>query len=164
MEPIHRAAFDGDLATVTQLLNEDAGRLDARGEEQTFKLHSGTTLITSSCYTPLMMAVIRKNEAGNGVVVLLLERGADVRLTDSQGWSAAHWACKAEKSACLELLIEAGYPFDNDGSASEPLFIWQRPLRVLGLRGACSCSCTMVSTWTSQTAWGGPSCTMPRPQ
>lgn len=68
---------------VIALLDGDGQLLNARGGEQGFKFAAGT--FTKSGYTPLMLAVSRSHNVGNGVVKLLLDRGADMRMTDSQG-------------------------------------------------------------------------------
>ncbi|MCW3100263.1 MAG: Ankyrin repeat and protein mask, partial [Chthonomonadaceae bacterium] len=55
--------------------------------------------------TPLMHAAAEGKDA---TVRLLLERGAKVKLTDSQGTDALHFAAESGSVTCVRLLLDAG--------------------------------------------------------
>jgi ankyrin repeat protein len=85
MEPIHQAAWDGDVAAIDLLVAEDGERLCAQiqgdVELQTWEAKGCTTLMLA---------------AGKGhdtVVARLLALGADVELSNAEGRQAVHWAC-----------------------------------------------------------------------
>lgn len=56
MDPIHRAALDGDVAAITALVKEDAERLDMPAPDYVEVEHDepGETFVLDGC-TPLMM-------------------------------------------------------------------------------------------------------------
>lgn len=111
MEPIHHAVREGNLPRMEQLLGEDETLLNARGGEAQVLFTRGGRLYDIRNYTPLMVAATSTRTA---VLERLLDLGADVRMTDSNGWSAAHWACASRKPATLAALIRAGCPLHDN--------------------------------------------------
>jgi ankyrin repeat protein len=86
MEPIHRAAWDGDVAAIDQLVAEDGERLNAQIEDEEETVNGEAV---TGC-SPLMLAARFGQEAA---VARLLALGADVGVEDSNGDTAAHLAC-----------------------------------------------------------------------
>jgi len=100
MEPIHQAAYDGDLAAVDRLVAEDGRRLNARIQE--YMVLDGDWVV-QGC-SPLMLAAYK----GRGAVLRrLLALGADAGLRDADDDTAAHWACRSEQAQHLALLLDA---------------------------------------------------------
>jgi hypothetical protein len=88
MEPIHRAALDGDVAAIDRLVAEDGERLNARNQVDPGIRGLGQC---EDC-TPLMLAAYQRHDA---VVARLLALGADVGLQSFNGSSAAHMRATA---------------------------------------------------------------------
>lgn len=110
LEPIHRAAYDEDLATIDQLLQEDGGRLNAQvGPPRCF--------YAKSC-TPLMLASWRGHDA---VVARLLALGADLTVHDALNNQATHWACRSNRATALALLLDAGFSVNAQADSLGPL-------------------------------------------
>jgi uncharacterized protein len=87
--PIHDAARQGDLQSVTANLDSGVGvdASDANGE------------------TPLMAASL----AGRSdVVAFLIKRGAKIDARNNRGLTALHAACYAGDMSSVELLVQAG--------------------------------------------------------
>jgi hypothetical protein len=115
MAPIHDAARRGNLAAVNRLVEEDGGRLNARGFFDK---------------TPLMEAAQRGHDA---VVARLLELEADVGSVDNDGRTAAHWACVHNHASTLALLLDDGASINaHDNHARTPLIM-------AGYHGATDC-------------------------
>ncbi len=116
VQPIHDAAWEGNLAEVNRLIQEGGERLEARGG--TFDR------------TPLMYAAWEGRDA---VVARLLALGADVGLTDTDGNSAAHVACVEDNPSVLTLLFDAG------ASLNARTVKGSTPLMVAAFNGATAC-------------------------
>jgi ankyrin repeat protein len=125
MEPIHRAAYDGNEGEVSRLVQEDGWPLDSQIQ--------GDVRVDAwpvkGC-TPLMLAAWKGHDA---VVGRLIELGVDVGLSDAGGQKAAHWACKGQSASALGLLLDAGASFNvrND--------IGSTPLMCAAIWGATDC-------------------------
>lgn len=77
--------------------------------------------ILNAGLTPLMLAIYQ--EQGE-MVALLLDLGADVRLRDEQGRTAAHLACRCNDDQSLGLLLNAGALLDaRDHWGHTPLIL-----------------------------------------
>ena len=88
--PLHNAAYKGDVAEITALLEKPDVKIDA---------------VEKRGLTPLMLA------AGHGhadAVKLLLEKGADPKLKSKDGATALHKASEAGNLTVVELLLKAG--------------------------------------------------------
>lgn len=95
--PLHEAAFSGDLEAIARLLDRDPS---AKNELATFFVDPRRSTIT-----PLMWAV----EGGKAQSVrTLLDRGADVNITDRLGRTALHLAAGAGDAAIVRQLVDAG--------------------------------------------------------
>ena len=116
MQPIHRAAWDGDVAALDRLVAEDGELLNALSQVE--------------LCTPLMLAACRGQDA---VVARLLALGADVGLQSARGSFATHWACCGNRRSSLALLLDAGASMTvyNDHE--------QTPLMVAAGTGATDC-------------------------
>ena len=79
MEPIHQAAYDGDVAAIDRLVADDEERLDARNQVD-WRLYEPDF---RDC-TPLMLAAYKGHDT---VVARLLALGADVELQSVRGLS-----------------------------------------------------------------------------
>ena len=114
---IHAAARLGNLERVIQLLDADAGLVNAR---------------TDSGETPLLYA------AGNhqtAVVRLLLERGADVNAADRRGRVPLHFAATAQGREIVDMLLAAGAQVNvSDADGETPLHVAARRLSDQSLR------------------------------
>ena len=84
MEPIHKAAWDGDVAAIDRLVAEDGGRLNAE-IQVVFRIGG----IHFQACIPLMLGAYRSKDA---VVARLLALGAEVGLQSVLGSLATHWA------------------------------------------------------------------------
>ncbi|MBB3160089.1 ankyrin repeat domain-containing protein [Rhizobium laguerreae] len=87
--PLHQAAKDGDIARVTQLLDQgsDLSELDEAGEP----------------------ALIIASLAGHAdVVVLLLDRGGDIEIRNKGGLTALHAAAYAGNLEVVKRLVAEG--------------------------------------------------------
>ena len=110
MEPIHRAALDGDEATIDRLVAEDARRTNARVRGEA--LLGGFDV--QGC-TPLMLAAWRGH---GGVVARLLAHGADAGLESRFGYRAVDYACRANRASALALLLDKGVPVKSPGGGA----------------------------------------------
>lgn len=87
--PLHDAAKAGDVALVTQLLEQgaDIAEPDASGEP------------------PLLIAALAGNKQ---VVALLLDKGADIEIRNRGGLTALHAAAYGGNVEVVELLVSKG--------------------------------------------------------
>ena len=116
--PIHRAAYEGNEADVSRLVEEDGRRLDAQIGPRFVYLDSRWDV--TGC-TPLMLAAGKGCDA---VVARLIELGADVGLSAAMGWSAAHFTCTGAPASTLALLLDAGVPLNvRDDIGMTPLIL-----------------------------------------
>jgi len=100
LSPLMRAAARGDTAAVTTLV---AGGADVNAAHASLRL------------TPLMFAAYGGHD---GVVRLLLEKGATANLKDTNGASAADWAAQGGHDGTGAIVGKAGAqlnPFLNVG-------------------------------------------------
>ncbi|MGP0043531.1 MAG: ankyrin repeat domain-containing protein [Syntrophobacteraceae bacterium] len=89
-EALRMAVFENDLEWVECLLSEGADINAAKGEYKT---------------TVLMEAAVRGNQ---GVMRLLLEKGANVNMADQDGWTALMGATVQGLVEPVKLLLENG--------------------------------------------------------
>ena len=89
-EALRMAVFEDDLEWVERLLGEGADINAAKGEYKT---------------TVLMEAAVRGNQ---GVMRLLLEKGANVNMADQDGWTALMGATVQGLVEPVKLLLENG--------------------------------------------------------
>jgi ankyrin repeat protein len=87
--PLHHAAYNGDVLSVTALR-------DNRAE---------INAISNQFRTPLHMAA---NNNHVEIVRILLEAGADIEAKDEHGCTPLHIACKKGSQDCVELLLREG--------------------------------------------------------
>ena len=103
-ELIHDAAFEGDLARVVALIEEDADRLNAQVEGEVLLKLGGLEYDLEGC-TPLMLAIAGGH---NQVVERLISLGARLDLDDDADYNATHWACWFDRVEILESLMAHG--------------------------------------------------------
>ncbi|WP_158887970.1 ankyrin repeat domain-containing protein [Amycolatopsis anabasis] len=93
-DEVTRAVYRKEMATLGELTPGEVNLTDADGR------------------TPLMHAVLAE-DADPAVVVSLIDRGADVNVTDNgQNWTAVHFAARDQNEALVRLLLEAGAEVD----------------------------------------------------
>ena len=78
MEPIHQAAYDGNEAEVSRLVQEDGRRLNSQIQDE-FQVQGRYAI---KDYSPLMLAAWKGRDT---MVARLIELGADVGLADAEG-------------------------------------------------------------------------------
>ena len=126
MEPIHQAAWDGDVAAIDRLVAEDGERLNVQIEGNDEEVDD---CLVSGC-SPLMLAAWKGNDAA---VARLVALGADAGLQSVRGSFATHWACSGGHSPSLASLFYAGASMtarNNHG---------RTPLMVAAAQGATDC-------------------------
>ncbi len=149
--PIHSAAFDGRLAEVNRLLEEDPRLLNARDDDR--------------C-TPLIHAACQGHDA---VVTRLLQLGADVDARNESGDTVAHLACYYNKASTLALLLDAGASINARAEGGHTLLMAAALigattcLRLLLARGgpALELDAQMNDEWTAlhlMPYWATPEC------
>ena len=125
MEPIHQAAWDGDVAAIDGLVEEDDKRLNARN-----LVELGIRGRDFRECTPLMLAAYRGQDA---VVARLLALGADTGLQSGRGSFATHWTCYGKQPPSLALLLDAG------ASVTARSDLGRTPLMAAAACGATEC-------------------------
>jgi hypothetical protein len=91
--PLHGAAYSGNLEVVRILIEYDPAYINARDEDG---------------QTPLLWASEGRNSKDGSVVRLLLEHGADVNAQSQDGWSPLHRASSYGALEVVRLLLEHG--------------------------------------------------------
>ena len=97
MEPIHQAAYEGNLGEVERLLNEDINRLNLQLQQDTPSYPKGATAL-----------MIAAGEGQSAVVERLLDLGAIVDIKDDEGWTALHVAAYYNRAPIVFVLWQAG--------------------------------------------------------
>lgn len=105
LDHIIEAVYRKDLGTLRTASREDVNQIDEDG------------------YTPLMNAILAE-DADAAVVLVLLERGADLNaVDDGQHWTALHFASRDEDAELVRQLVEAGAELDPvDAFGNTPLW------------------------------------------
>jgi len=67
-------------------------------------------MASSNAFTPLMLAA---KSGKQDHIQVLLDHGANIRLTDFRGTEAAHWAASAGKTAIIERFLEFGIDWNR---------------------------------------------------
>ena len=106
MDPILRAALDGDLAEVQRLVEEDPARVN----------------VTGGLFgrTPLLCASYKGHVA---VVAYLLDQGAVIDHQNTAGKTALHLACQLGHSEVARLLSDRGADLTLTGQEGETPFL-----------------------------------------
>ncbi|KAI8143109.1 hypothetical protein BJV82DRAFT_515389 [Fennellomyces sp. T-0311] len=103
-----RAASGGNVAQVTQLLNDDRYRpyidIDAKDDD------GATPLIYAACFGKVEIAKV------------LLEAGAKTDIQDSSGWSALMWATTNNHDALVKVLLEHGASSQTKSAKGRTVF------------------------------------------
>ena len=116
MQPVHRAAYEGDEAVV-RLVQEDAGRLNAWVSD---KVESGPGDPYFYGMTSLMLAAYKGHDA---LVARLLALGADVEFESLSEMRAVSYACMGNHASSLALLLDAGASIGQHYHMSSSLFM-----------------------------------------
>lgn len=117
-EALRMAVFEDDLEWVERLLGEGADINAAKGEYKT---------------TVLMEAAVRGNQ---GVMRLLLEKGANVNMADQDGWTALMGATVQGLVELVKLLLENGADVSAKNHNGETALVMATGLKHTEIRDA----------------------------
>jgi ankyrin repeat protein len=117
-EALRMAVFEDDLEWVERLLGEGADINAAKGEYKT---------------TVLMEAAVRGNQ---GVMRLLLEKGANVNMADQDGWTALMGATVQGLVEPVKLLLENGADVSAKNHNGETALVMATGLKHTEIRDA----------------------------
>jgi Ankyrin repeats (3 copies)/Ankyrin repeats (many copies) len=104
--PLHGAAYSGNLKVVRILIEYDPAYINARDEDG---------------QTPLDWASIGRNFKDGSILRLLLEHGAVINVQDQTGWTPLHTASNSGALEVVRLLLEHGADVEakkNDGKTA----------------------------------------------
>ena len=93
LNPLHSAAYSGNLEVVRILINYDPADVDARDKDG---------------WTPLLWASEGRIFKDGSVLRLLLEHGADINVRGQDGWTPLHFASFCRALEVVRLLLEHG--------------------------------------------------------
>jgi len=120
---IHQASFDGNLASMEELIKTDPQLVHATDYNGNTPLHSATlhgrvqvvkyllekgakvNVQNLAGMTPLHFAA---REGFLEVATILLSHNADVNIRNSQGWTALKWALEMDHADIADLLRKQG--------------------------------------------------------
>jgi uncharacterized protein len=117
-EALRMAVFEDDLEWVERLLGEGADINAAKGEYKT---------------TVLMEAAVRGNQ---GVMRLLLEKGANVNMADQDGWTALMGATVQGLVEPVKLLLENGADVSAKNHSGETALVMATGMKHTEIRDA----------------------------
>ena len=102
LTPLQQAVLAGDYTKAVRLLDEDPGSIDDQAGDEYIETASGKEVYIEGA-TALHIALAVQNER---MVQLLVDRGADLHLTDDDDWDAMLYAVSYSSVPCLEILLD----------------------------------------------------------
>jgi ankyrin repeat protein len=109
LPPLHRAAFEADLATLRELLESGADPNEpgcVRDECDGWRSNPGPSYIA----TPLMLAAANSRRDTTAAIRILLDAGADTRALSTRGDFALWFAVVSGNVRGMRVLLEHGAP------------------------------------------------------
>ena len=100
--PLQQAVLAGDYTKAVRLLDEDPGSIDDPAGDENIETASGEEVYVEGA-TALHIALAVQDER---MVRLLVDRGADLYLTDDDDWDAMLYAVSFSSVPCLEILLD----------------------------------------------------------
>ena len=102
LTPLQQAVLAGDYTKAVRLLDEDPGFIDDPAGDENIETASGEEVYVEGA-TALHIALAVQDER---MVRLLVDRGADLYLTDDDDWDAMLYAVSYSSVPCLEILLK----------------------------------------------------------
>lgn len=99
--PLHVAAAAGNSVAVKMLL-------DAGADVNAATVDLFTPVMVAAMATDVGQVTTTDRHVGEGVVELLVARGADIHQVSKEGCTALHYAVYANNSAAVDILVKAG--------------------------------------------------------